>query len=652
MRQFRRDIEGLRAIAVVAVVLYHAGVPGTRGGFVGVDVFFVISGFLITGQLLHDDEQYSAVARIRRFYARRMRRIVPAATLTIVVSLAAAAVVQPPLLQRAARLDGIAAMFFFSNIRFAHYAADYFHQGAAPSLFQHFWSLSVEEQFYVAWPALIVGSGVVAFARRRSVRVGLVAAVFVASLAASVALRLSDPVHSFYLLPTRAWELAAGALLTTIGRPFALPARVVIAARAAGLVLIAAAVATFDRVAHFPGYAALVPVAGAALVIAAGTFGDDVGDRSPLAQRPMQLLGRYSYSWYLWHWPVLVLVGLKQPDVLTDWKQALGIMVVAALPIAVASYHAVEHPFRTRFTRRPDRDSLLAGGAILCAGAVFLALFGPVAMGDLATDRTAAPPTALTPTAYVPANLRPSLEDAYTRGNEARRSCRGQLQPCVLGDPAATTTIVVYGDSHTLHWLGAFDAAGRASHWRIVAFVKPGCPAFLHPAVLDGVNCRPFRVLATRFIQKSPPNLVVFSNSSLLALDELGARMDAGVRGAIAALPANVPVAVFAQTPSAPDNVPVCLSAHLRATQRCEPHVGDAAAAAVNVRLRAALAGTRARLVDVDSLVCSGGRCPAVIGNVLVYRDDDHVTYDFARTRGPEMARLLAPLLSTPTLDG
>jgi peptidoglycan/LPS O-acetylase OafA/YrhL len=297
MRGLRRDIEGLRAIAVVAVVLFHAGVPGARGGYVGVDVFFVISGFLITGQLLHDDEQYSPLMRIRRFYARRLRRIVPAATLTIVGTLVAAAFVQAPLLQRAARLDGIAAMFFFSNIRFAHYAADYFHQGDAPSLFQHFWSLSVEEQFYLLWPALIAGSGAVALTRRRGVRVGVIGAVFVASLAASVALRTSDPVHAFYLLPTRAWELAAGALLTAVGRPFEIGPRLAMVARAAGLTLIVASIATFDRVIAFPGYAALVPVVGTAAVIAAGTFGGDVGDRSPLAQRPMQLLGRYSYSW-------------------------------------------------------------------------------------------------------------------------------------------------------------------------------------------------------------------------------------------------------------------------------------------------------------------------------------------------------------------
>nr|MBA2609204.1 acyltransferase [Actinomycetota bacterium] len=261
MPGFRKDIEGLRAIAVAAVVLFHAAVPGMAGGYVGVDVFFVISGFLITGQLLRDEDK-SGLARIRHFYVRRIRRIVPAATVTILGTLAIAVIAEPPLLQRAARADAIAAMFFFANIHFLRDAVDYFRQGDTPSLFQHFWSLSIEEQFYVVWPGLLVLAGFVGPARRRAAYGVIVVAIFLSSLAASVLLTRRNPANAFYLLPTRAWELAAGALLAIYGRPIVRSVRAAAVLRAAGLALVALAIVTFGDVLYFPGYAALVPVVG------------------------------------------------------------------------------------------------------------------------------------------------------------------------------------------------------------------------------------------------------------------------------------------------------------------------------------------------------------------------------------------------------
>nr|MBA2608489.1 hypothetical protein [Actinomycetota bacterium] len=387
---------------------------------------------------------------------------------------------------------------------------------------------------------------------------------------------------------------------------------------------------------------ALVPVVGTGLVIAAGMT-ERASEGGLLALAPMQLLGRYSYSVYLWHWPVLVLVAARHPDVLADWPRALTVMLVAGLPAAVLSYHLVENPFRRSFTRRPDRKVLLAGAGILVGGAVFLAAYGPVAMGPLSSEKRAAAPAAgLKPTSFVPANLRPTLLAAHNGGNEAGRSCTRSLNPCFLGDPSATTTIALYGDSHSLHLFGAFDAAGRANHWKVIALVRPGCPSYEHPAAVKFLSCAGFRTSALGFIRQADPDLVVLSNSSTIALDQLGARMSYGVRRAVQSLPADVPVVVFGQTPTAARDVPACLSDHLHRTRACEPKPGSGRVAAVNRQLRAALARTRANFVDVRRLVCER-RCPAVIGNVLVYRDDDHVTYDFARTRGPVLADILRP---------
>ncbi|HUR77949.1 MAG TPA: acyltransferase family protein [Acidimicrobiales bacterium] len=644
--EFRKDIEGLRALAVAAVVLYHGEVPGFGGGYVGVDVFFVISGFLITGQLVRDQD-HSALARIRHFYVRRIRRILPAATATIVITLAVAALVQPPLLLHGTRADAVAAMFFYSNVHFSRDAVDYFRQGDAPSLFQHFWSLSVEEQFYFVWPGLLVVAGLVAATRRRAAYGVIVVAVFVGSFAAGVLLTRSNPTTAFYLLPARAWELAVGALLAIWGRPIVTSLRLAAVARIVGLSMIVTAIATFDRVAYFPGYAALLPVVGTALVVAAGMVPGKARDAGVLGLAPLQWLGRYSYSIYLWHWPVMMLAATDHRGLLRTWPQAVSVMVVGALPAAVASYHAIEQPFRVGFARRPDRDALLAGVAILTAGAVFLAGYGAIAIGPLHTGRRADPVAAgsLRPTPFVPANLHPTLLDAHTGGNEAERSCNGSLNPCVLGDPEADTTVVLYGDSHALHWLAAFDEAGKQNHWRVVTRVRPGCSSFLHPPAVKFLRCDGFRRGAIDFIASVRPDLVVLSNSASLALDELKARMGDGVQRALQQLPAEVPVAVFGQTPTALNDVPACLSDRLNDTRRCEPTPTSGDVRAINRQLRAAVAGTQATFVDATPLVC-GRRCPTIIGNVLVYRDDDHVTYDFARTRARVLASLVGPLLS------
>jgi hypothetical protein len=206
--------------------------------------------------------------------------------------------------------------------------------------------------------------------------------------------------------------------------------------------------------------------------------------------------------------------------------------------------------------------------------------------------------------------------------------------------------VVAFGDSHTLHWLAAFDEAGRRSGWRVVAFAKPSCSSFLFPASAD---CDRFRRKAAAFIRRAHPALVVFSNSGYRELAQNGAGMEAPIRAAVRQVPRGIPVAVLSQTPKAAANVPVCLSAHLHETSACEPRRN--VANNVNRHLRAALRGTNARLVDAAPLVCDGAACPSVVGNVLVYRDQNHVTYDFARMRAGALIRMLSPLIggATPT---
>jgi peptidoglycan/LPS O-acetylase OafA/YrhL len=316
-REFRQDIEGLRAVAVLAVVLFHAEVPGVGGGYVGVDVFFVISGFLITG-LLWREVSTTGTVRLRRFYGARARRLLPASATVGVVTAIASAVLLPPLHARTVIGDGIASALYVSNYRFILQGVDYLAATLPPSPFQHYWSLGVEEQFYLVWPAMIIGTAwLIRRARRRTGAdatssqppyLVVLALVAVVSFAGSLAVTHWAPFVAFFSLPTRAWQLAVGGLVAlTAGQWRRLPALPAAIAGWAGLALILLACTQFGTTTLYPGTAALLPVLGTALVIGAGCAAPSQGCGRVLALSPMRAIGRVSYSWYLWHWPVLLL---------------------------------------------------------------------------------------------------------------------------------------------------------------------------------------------------------------------------------------------------------------------------------------------------------------------------------------------------------
>ncbi len=314
---FRPDIEGLRAVAVLAVVLFHAEVPGLAGGFVGVDVFFVISGFLITG-LLWREANSTGTVRLRNFYGARARRLLPASALVGVFTLIASAVLLPPLQARTVMGDGIASALYVSNYRFALQGVDYFAGMPPPSPFQHYWSLGVEEQFYLVWPALILGTAWLIRRARRRTRTQatssqrpylmVLALVALTSFALSLVMTHLMPSVAFFGLPTRAWQLAIGGLVALTARTWQrLPLRAAAITGWAGLGVIVLACTLLSPATPYPGTAALAPTLGTALVIGAGCAAPSQGCGRLLGLSPMQAIGRVSYSWYLWHWPVLMI---------------------------------------------------------------------------------------------------------------------------------------------------------------------------------------------------------------------------------------------------------------------------------------------------------------------------------------------------------
>ena len=428
---FRPDIEGLRAVAVFAVVLYHAGVPGISGGYIGVDVFFVISGFLITGLLWREVTTTNTV-RLVRFYGARARRLLPAAATVGIFTAIAAAVVLPPLQARRVFLDGIASALYVGNYRFAMQGTDYLASDQPPSPFQHYWSLGVEEQFYLVWPVLIIGTAwLVGRARRGAASKAapyavVLALVAVASLAAAVLWTRTSPPWAFFSLPTRAWELAAGGLVALSIRQWRrLPLLPAAIAGWGGLALILLTCTQLGPGTPYPGTAALLPVLGTALVIGGGCVTGGIGPGRVLCRPAMRAIGRVSYSWYLWHWPVLLLMPplLGAPAGL---PARLAATVVSA-GLAVITMHLVENPGRFAAPlRRSAKASLALGGAATAATAcacVLLLTVIPVPVGHGAAA-PAAKIVALPPTRRPPPSTRRKRRSGRPSRRRATRSRR------------------------------------------------------------------------------------------------------------------------------------------------------------------------------------------------------------------------------------
>src|SRR3954451_2902571 len=339
----RPEIQGLRAVAVAAVVVCHFWPSALPGGFVGVDVFFVISGFLITSHLLREVARTGRVS-LAAFWARRARRILPAALLVLALCALATLAFVPEVHRQQFFAEIRASTFYVQNWKLAHSAVDYFAAGDGPSPVQHFWSLSAEEQFYLVWPVLILAAAALG---RRAIFATL-AVLTAASLAYSVYKTAADPAAAYFVTPTRAWEFGAGGLLA-----FAPAGRARPLACLAGLAAIAVASATFSAATAFPGVAAALPVRGGCAVIWARA------PLGPLAARPVQFAGDVSYGVYLWHWPLLVLApyALEVPR---------GGLLVLTLALAAATKRWVEDPVRRGrvLLARPPRWTLAPAAAV------------------------------------------------------------------------------------------------------------------------------------------------------------------------------------------------------------------------------------------------------------------------------------------------
>jgi peptidoglycan/LPS O-acetylase OafA/YrhL len=691
--EVRTDIQGLRAIAVSMVLLYHLWPNQLTGGFTGVDVFFVISGFLITAHLLARPPH--GPRDLAEFWSRRVRRLLPASLLVLSATLLASRLVAPDTQWANTAQQVKAAALYVVNWRLAADSVNYLAAEAAPSPVEHFWSLSVEEQFYLVWPVLIlVLVALAAVFRWRllpTVLVGL-SSVVVASLVYSVHATDVSPASAYFITPTRIWELGIGGLLAAalsgraLGRrrdseavPIPPLARTALAW--AGLALIAWTAYTYTGHTPFPGWQALVPVLGTAAVIAA-VAPQSAGSPGPiLALRPIQWLGNVSYSVYLWHWPLIALVPYVSGDHLGRLDKA--VIIVVSLVLAGLTKRYVEDRFRTPHWGRPLIKpfalaalamTLVVGCTVAqdievhhreqqAAAALQKALsgnqpcFGAAAIAAPAGMCPATTSGKLTPSPLQAAKDKPNAYSSVS----GKKDCFAYLPSfkvikCTFGDPTSTTNVALVGNSHAGEWLPTLEVVAAQRHWKITTYVASQCAYTTTPQHFDtpahSQACLNWVHNVTDLLTKGRFDLVVMENrvsvtASGYNLKDSYPQYAKGYQQVLERLSqAQLRVVGIRDTPAPGTSIPDCLAAHPGRYDACS---GTRAAWLPPEPLTAAIANVRDPDIveaDLTRYICRRTVCDAVIGSVPVYFDGSHLTATFAKTLAPYLEPILVATLS------
>ncbi|QRM28267.1 acyltransferase family protein [Microvirga sp. VF16] len=653
------EIQGLRAVAVLAVLIYHLWPKILPGGYVGVDVFFVISGYLITGSLFKEFEGTGGI-NIAGFYARRIRRLLPAAAL---VSLAVA--VSVPLFPRGQWADIanslVASALYVQNWFLAAQAVDYLADDAKGPM-NHFWSLSVEEQYYIVWPLILLP--LLQLARRTALSpraafgwfVGLIG---LGSLAYSIWATPLNPDMAYFATTTRAWELALGGALAVFPVRHVLPPSTRGTLGLAGLGAIVLACLAYSDETSFPGYMALLPTLGAAAVIVSSGAQSSWSTGRLLNSRPFQYCGDISYSLYLWHWPLIVLYGEVT-------GRAIGprsglVLFLASVGLAHLSKIFVEDPFRgARFSIGRTLAAGAGGIALtVIAGAIYLARDGsePVpgaiaelprggpAMKDPQYNWRREDPSKVIPK---PERVKDDVSSAYAA--KCHQMIEGtEVLTCDYGDPKRGTKIVMVGNSHATHWFPAFEELARAQPIYFRGLAKSACIFSLEPVYDAGLK-RPYTECAEwsknviEWLARERPDVVLISHSPadrkikpevLAATWKRLIEMGMDIRHV-----RSIPRLSFDPGKCLEGNedwMAKCIPSRKRALKQNNLYV---VAKMLNVEI-----------LDFSEYFCDADRCPVLIGGVLVYRDSHHMTATYARSLSRAMEEKLASVIRVKAAD-
>ena len=676
----RRDVQAMRALAVGGVVLNHLWPGRLTGGYVGVDVFFVISGYLISLHLLKELAETGRIGLVA-FYGRRARRLLPAALLVIVASLALMVAVVPSTVWDRNVGEAIASTLYVENFQLVRLAVDYQAHDEAASAFQHYWSLSVEEQFYLAWPALFLGFVALGRVRRHRRPAGLravgagVVVVVLASAVAAVVQTAASPTAAYFLTWTRAWEFGAGALVAVLARSRG--GRPVLATPAAGALAVlgwgamAVAMVAFDGGTTVPGAPALVPVLGAAAVLVAG----EARTRAPLdpltSLGPVQWLGDISYSVYLWHWPLLVLL-----------PYALGRHGLAARLTVLAATVLLAWLTRRFVEQAAQRSSFLRAGRWRSLGLTSVAMAVVVGLSAGVTAESARRDgqfraeliSAVTTGGCVGAGaLEPRCGAPYRRPllapvSEVDKDFHG-LPGCAPdaafevagwqprtdcdysgGDPEALDVWLV-GDSHAQHLAPALSQAGTKNRWRTTSLAIGGClpfPAKQAPGAIEGRSenvCPAFGPAVDAAVTKERPDVVIISVSSRRErLDDGTGRpqLQQYVQTMTPTLKAWTAqgTVVLGMTDN-PGRTGVldstCTNQHLDDLAACSAPRASVVRTGAFERAIDTLTGSVPGLarIDLTDHVCDARTCRSVVGGINVLHDTNHFSAVYSRSLGP-----------------
>ena len=610
------QIQALRALAASLVVLFHAKL--SPGGYIGVDIFYVISGYLITGLIIKEIEVSSQFG-FKTFYLRRAKRLLPASLGILSLTAVLSWLVLPATVRADLGKDIFAATIYVSNYLFAFWQNDYQNLNATPSPVIHYWSLAVEEQFYIFWPIIIVALW--RFGRRRAVFFG-VAGITLLSFLFSLYLTAKSPIWAFYSLPTRAWELGLGALILFIPKEF-LTRRSIAKTLSVwfSLFLLAYGSLSFSEKTPFPGTSALVPTLAATLAIAfIASWPPILNDLSKLPI--VQWLGEISYPFYLWHWPLLVLPSTRFGRPLTLIERILLIALTALA--ADLTHRFIEKPIaRTK----PRENSILRFsivGTAACAtiaGAILVSSSNEINLGNGRSVSIAA--IMEKPKVY--------LDDCHVNNGERLSG------ECTYGDVNSRKTIVLYGDSHAAQWFPALEKITIDNQIRLVSLTKSACPApevkKVEVGAYKNADCFAWRANALKRIAEINPEAVILSGFQHFEFPSNFASREQwwsqGQRIAYSHLRGTAKKLIYiSDTPHPQRDIPNCLASGGK--EKCD----------TSERSNPAVAGGFTTL-DPTPWLCQS-TCPAIIDGVVAYRDASHISVEMSKALAPKLESYLS----------
>ncbi|MGP5227046.1 acyltransferase family protein [Arthrobacter rhombi] len=674
-RGFRRDIQGLRAVAVALVVVYHILPRSILGGYVGVDVFFVISGFLITSHLLSKPPQNFRM--LVDFWARRVRRLIPAALTVILATLCMSWILAPDSRWRSISWDAIASAFYFQNWRLAANSVDYLGAEEAASPLQHYWSLSVEEQFYIFWPILILVVFAITVRRRRKLLptiIGALVFVSAASFAYGLHQTAVEPAAAYFVTGTRIWELGLGAVVACV-YSYWRPGRLLGVLTAwAGLALIMWSAITYTASVPFPGVAALAPTLGAALVIWAGSE-VRASPAGPLGLRPVQWIGDASYSIYLWHWPLVVLVPLAGNGKMGPIDVTL--IVIATLVLSWASKNLIEDKFRSLPALRVPGKSFAMGGISMMLIAMVAVV--PIirlnvveahaeeamkqvtsshdpCVGARALDRAPAdcPEVAINELVPKPAIAGDDKSDAYVGDCREDGKFTG-MKTCTYGD--GSRHIALVGNSHAAAWLPAAQTYAKENDLTVTTFLASSCTPIAAPLDFEDAESEGCQAWGQRVLKATMGHqfdAVIFTARSVKGVkgadkadffDELAS----GYRKMLNHwVDSGANLLVLHDTPfptKTVKSIPDCLSADGGTIDSCS---ADRSKWIPEDPLfdEAKKLGSTVTTADLNDHICRPERCYAANGGIVTYFDGSHMTATYSQTMSPYFGAAVEKTLS------